>query len=60
MEIMLRAVGILGLFALAIFLLILIWAMVSVPFKERKKQQIIKEIDEMFREFLEEKKKDEK
>lgn len=55
MEIMLKFVGILGLFALAIFLLILIWAMVSVPFKERKKEKIIKEIDDMFKEILEEK-----
>lgn len=60
MEIMLRAVGILGLFALAIFLLILIWAMITIPFKERRKQQTIQEIDQMFREILAENKKDEK
>jgi len=60
MEIMLRAVGILGLFAVAIFLLILIWAMITIPFKEKRKQQTIQEIDQMFREILAENKKDEK
>ena len=60
MEIMLRAVGILGLFAIAIFLLIIIWAMITIPFKERRKQQTIQEIDQMFREILADKNKDEK
>ena len=60
MEIMLRAVGILGLCAIAIFLLIIIWAMITIPFKERRKQQTIQEIDQMFREILADKNKDEK
>ena len=60
MEIMLRAVGILGLFAAAIFLLLLIWAMVTVPYKQRRKEQTIKEIDKLFKEILAEKNKDEK
>ena len=59
MEIMLRAVAILGLFAVAIFLLILIWAMVSLPVMEKRKQRIIQDMDKTFKELLEEK-KDEK
>lgn len=60
MEIMLRFVAILGLFALAIFLLILIYAMVSAPIKMRRKEQMIKDIDAMFKELLEEKNKGDK
>ena len=60
MEIMLKFVGILGLFALAIFLLILIWAMVSLPITEKRKQKIIQDMDKTFKELLEEKNKDDK
>ena len=60
MEIMLRAVAILGLFTVAMFLLLIIWAIASVMSKERKKQRIMQEINAALKEVLEEKKESKK
>ena len=55
MEFLLRFVAALGLVALALLLLSIIFSMIETFFKQRRKDKIIQDINDMFKEILEEK-----
>jgi len=55
MEFLLRFVAALGLVALALLLLSIIFAIIQTFFKQRKRDRMIQDIDAMFKEILEEK-----